>query len=352
MTAALAFELPRALEATEPPEARGAARDAVRLMVADAAQAHITHATFSELPEFLSCGDLVVVNVSQTLPAAVAATRADGSAVRVHFATRAPQLDDRWRVVELRSADGASPAGGRAGETITLPGPDPTQPQLALVAPYASGSRLMLARLDGVGGERIFMDLLRMHGEPIRYGYVARPWPLSAYQNVYARIPGSAEMPSAGRPFTHGLISELATRGIGVAPITLHAGVSSPERHEPPFPEEYEVPGSTARLVNLTHANGGRVIAVGTTVVRALETVARPGGEVTAGDGWTGLVIDPDRGIHAVDGLITGWHEPEASHLRMLAALAGEPFLDRCYQAALDDSYLWHEFGDSHLILR
>jgi S-adenosylmethionine:tRNA ribosyltransferase-isomerase len=142
------------------------------------------------------------------------------------------------------------------------------------------------------------------------------------------------------------------TRGIAVAPITLHTGVSSPERHEPPFPEEYEVPAATARLVNLTRATGGRVIAVGTTVVRALETVAGPDGSVAAGAGWTGLVIDPDRGVHAVDGLITGWHEPEASHLRMLAALAGEPFLERCYRAALDDGYLWHEFGDSHLILR
>jgi S-adenosylmethionine:tRNA ribosyltransferase-isomerase len=350
MTTALAFELPHALEATEPPEARGSARDAVRLMVAEAREDHITHAAFTELPEFLAAGDLVVVNVSQTLPAAVAATRSDATPVRVHFATRAPKLDDRWRVVELRSADGANPARGRAGETITLPAAEPGHPRtLTLVAPYASGSRLMLARLDGPGTVE---DLLRHHGEPIRYGYVCHPWPLAAYQNVYARIPGSAEMPSAGRPLTHRLISELMTRGIAVAPITLHTGVSSPERHEPPFPEEYEVPAATARLVNLTRATGGRVIAVGTTVVRALETMAGPDGSVAAGAGWTGLVIDPDRGVHAVDGLITGWHEPEASHLRMLAALAGEPFLERCYRAALDDGYLWHEFGDSHLILR
>ena len=353
MTAtALAFELPAALEATEPPEARGSARDAVRLMVADGPADHITHAAFTELPEFLSAGDLLVVNVSQTLPAAVAATRADGSPVRVHFATRAPKLDDRWRVVELRSADGATPARGRAGETVALPALGPTRRELALVAPYASGSRLMLARLDGVGGDGTVEDLLSHHGEPIRYGYVRHAWPLEAYQNVYARVPGSAEMPSAGRPITHRLISELVARGIGVAPITLHAGVSSPERHEPPFPEEYEVPASTARLVNLTRANGGRVIAVGTTVVRALETVAGTDGSVSQGAGWTSLVIEPERGVRAVDGLITGWHEPEASHLWMLAAIAGEPFLERCYHAALDHGYLWHEFGDSHLILR
>jgi S-adenosylmethionine:tRNA ribosyltransferase-isomerase len=346
---ALAFELPQALEATAPPEARGGARDAVRLMVADARGDHITHAAFTELPEFLAAGDLVVINVSQTLPAAVAATRADGTAVRVHFATRAPGLDEQWRVVELRSADGANPARGRAGETLALPGPDGAHPSLALVAPYASGSRLMLAHLDGAG---TIEDLLRHHGQPIRYGYVRGAWPLEAYQNVYARVPGSAEMPSAGRPITLRLISELVTRGIAIAPITLHTGVSSPERHEPPFPEEYEVPQATARLVNLTREARGRVIAVGTTVVRALETVARADGSVAAGAGWTNLVIDPDRGVHAVDGLITGWHEPEASHLWMLAALAGEPFLERCYHAALEHGYLWHEFGDSHLILR
>jgi S-adenosylmethionine:tRNA ribosyltransferase-isomerase len=345
---ALAFELPHSLEATEPPEARGAARDVVRLMVADATNDHLTHAAFTELPEFLSAGDLVVINDSATLPAAVQATRQDGSTVRIHFATRAPKLDDRWRVVELRSPDGAIPARGHAGETLQLPA---HLGELELVAPYASGSRLMLARLDGPG---TVIDLLIHHGSPIRYGYVDRPWPLEAYQNVYARVPGSAEMPSAGRPFTHRLISELATRGIAVAPITLHTGVSSPERHEPPFPEEFEVPEATARLVNMTRAAGGRVIAVGTTVVRALETVARPKGsfhQIDAGAGWTGLVIGPERGVDVVDGLITGWHEPEASHLQMLAALAGEDLLERSYHAALRHGYLWHEFGDSHLIL-
>ena len=267
--------------------------------------------------------------MSQTLPAAVAATRADGTAVRVHFATRAPKLDDRWRVVELRSADGANPVRGRAGETITIDPIDRAAPaaELALVAPYASGSRLMLARLDGAGTVE---DLLRRHGDPIRYGYVTHRWPLEAYQNVYARVPGSAEMPSAGRPFTHRLISASPRAG-------------SPWRRSPCTPASPR-PSATSRrsprstrcrsprraLVNLTHEAGGRVIAVGTTVVRALETVARADGSVTAGAGWTSLVIDPDRGVCAVDGLITGWHEPEASHLSMLAALAGEPFLERC----------------------
>ena len=344
---ALAFELPSGLEATAPPETRGLARDAVRLLVADANADTLIHARFHELAQLLVPGDLLVVNVSGTLPAAVAGRRAQGEAVRVHFATRAPQLDERWRVVELRTASGSHPARGRAGETIQLAG---GAAELELVAPYASGSRLMLARL-GHDAPPI-QELLERCGEPIRYGYVPHAWPLSDYQNVYALHPGSAEMPSAGRPFTPELITALVAAGIAVAPITLHTGVSSPERHEPPFPEQYTVPPATAQIVNGTRAAGGRVIAVGTTVVRALETVADERGRVAAGEGWTGLVIDPERGVRAVDGLVTGWHEPEASHLMMLEAIAGEELLRRSYESALQHGYLWHEFGDSHLILR
>lgn len=343
---ALAFELPRALEATAPPEARGISRDAVKLLVADCGDASITHTRFHRLPELLDPGDLVVINVSATLAAAVSGWRRDGTPVRVHFSTQAPELDPSWRVIELRTPDGARPERGRAGETIELTG---GEAELELVAPYASGSRLLLARFSGPSSVPRYLDA---HGEPIRYGYVGRRWPLAAYQNVYATTPGSAEMPSAGRPFTARLLTELSARGVAVAPVTLHTGVSSPERHEPPFSELYDVPASTARLVAGTRADGGRVIAVGTTVVRALETVARPDGTLAPGSGWTGLVIDPARGVRIVDGLITGWHEPQASHLQMLAAIAGEELLERSYSAALDCGYLWHEFGDSHLILR
>ena len=342
---ALAFELPAALEATEPPEARGQERDAVRLMAVTRSDGRIVHARFRDLPDLLAPGDLLVVNVSATLPAAVAGRRTDGSRVLVHFATRAPRLDGSWRVVELRSADGARPARGHAGEAIELAGGAP----LELVAPYASGARLMLARLHS---DQAVEDYLAAHGGPIRYGYVKQPWPLDAYQNVYATTPGSAEMASAGRPFTPELIMRLSAVGVMIVPIILHAGVSSPERHEPPFPEYYEVPPSTARVVNAARDWGGRVIAVGTTVVRALETAATPGGAVRPGRGWTGLVIGPERGVRVVDGLISGWHEPEASHLQMLEVIAGGPgLLERCYREALRVGYLWHEFGDSHLIL-
>ena len=216
---------------------------------------------------------------------------------------------------------------------------------LELVAPYASGARLMLARFNGDGDT--VEDYLARHGEPIRYGYVSGRWSLGDYQTVYATTPGSAEMPSAGRPFTAGLITRLIARGILVAPITLHTGVSSPERHEPPFPEYFEVPEKTARLIESVRKWDGRVIAVGTTVVRALETRG-PG---HAGSGWTGLVISRERALRVIDGLITGWHEPQASHLSLLEAAAGAPLLEHCYREAIRHGYLWHEFGDSHLIL-
>ena len=365
---ALAFDLPNALEAHEPPEARGLARDEVRLMVATRGEGAIVHARFRELPRFLAAGDVLVVNVSATLPAAVAARRSDGSAVRVHFATRAPHLrEESWWVVELRSVDGARPPGeqhpparpgeqhrparpgeqnppARPGERLTLAG----GAELEIVAPYASGARLLLARIDA---EKPVTEYLARHGEPIRYGYVDAPWPLEAYQTAYATVPGSAEMPSAGRPFTPELIMSLVTGGVLVAPITLHTGVSSPEGHESPYPERYEVPASTARLVNAVRGWGGRVIAVGTTVVRALETVADLDGRVRPDSGWTGLVVTPARGVSAVDGLLTGWHEPEASHFQMLEAVAGAELLERSYRAALERGYLWHEFGDSQLIL-
>jgi S-adenosylmethionine:tRNA ribosyltransferase-isomerase len=343
---ALAFELPPQLEAAEPPEARGLERDEVRLMVARRGDSSIVHATFRELPELLGAGDLLVVNTSATLPAAVPARRADGTPVELRFATPAPETrGDDWWVVELRSPDGSAPfERARQGEVLQLP----RRRTIQVVAPYAAGRRLWLARLEP--GAPLF-EYLAHHGHPIRYGYVPDAWDLSDYQTAYATELGSAEMPSAGRPFTPELITGLVAAGVHVAPLVLHTGVSSPERGEAPFPERYDLPVATALLVNAVREWGGRVVAVGTTVVRALETSADRSGHVEAGTGWTNLVITPDRGLRAVDGLLTGWHEPRASHLQMLEAAAGPELLSRCYEAALERGYLWHEFGDSHLIL-
>jgi S-adenosylmethionine:tRNA ribosyltransferase-isomerase len=344
---ALSFDLPKHLEATEPPEARGLDRDGVRLMVARRSDESITHASFRDLPDFLRPGDLLVVNTSATLPAAVPVQRADGrTLLELRFATPAPETrGDGWWVVELRSADGSAPFQRvREGERLALAG-DRT---IRIVAPYASGRRLWLARLGP--GEPVH-DYLARHGHPIRYGYVPAARDLPDYQTAYATEPGSAEMPSAGRPFTPQLITRLVAAGVQVAPLILHTGVSSLERDEEPYPERYDIPQSTARLVNAVRAWGGSVIAVGTTVVRALETVADRDGQVAPDAGWTNLVVTPERGLRAADGLLTGWHEPRASHLQLLEASAGLKLLARCYEEALERGYLWHEFGDSHLIL-
>jgi S-adenosylmethionine:tRNA ribosyltransferase-isomerase len=333
-----AFELPAALEAHEPPEARGLARDDVRLMVTSRAGGATAHARFRDLPGFLAPGDLLVVNVSATLPSAITARRAGGNEVALHVSSLEPP------VVELRTPDGARPVRGAEGEMLELDGGG----RLELRAPYAGGTRLWLAAVRDGG---TLARRLRRHGRPIRYGHVPEPWPLATYQTVFARVPGSAEMASAGRPFTPELVTRLVAGGVLVAPVLLHAGVSSPERHEPPLPERFEVPAATARLAGAVKGWGGRVIAVGTTVVRALESVASPDGTMAPGAGLTSLVVDAGRGLWAVDGLITGWHEPEASHLRLLEAAAGPAALARAYAEALAHGYLWHEFGDSHLIL-
>ncbi len=207
--------------------------------------------------------------------------------------------------------------------------------------------RLWVARLDCPGG---VLAYAAEHGSPIRYDYVRERWPLAYYQTVFASVPGSAEMPSAGRAFTRELVERLRANGVRIAPLVLHTGVSSLEPDEPPYPERYCVPADTADEVNRAHAAGRRVIAVGTTVVRALETVASPDGRVSPGAGWTDLVITPERGVEAVDAILTGFHPPRASHLAMLEALAGRSHLAVAYRAALRERYLWHEFGDLHLI--
>jgi S-adenosylmethionine:tRNA ribosyltransferase-isomerase len=333
----ITLELPARLEADRPPEAR----DDVRLLVCDRSDGSIVHSRFRELPHFLAPGDLLVVNVSATLPAALDAERADGTALELRLSTPARGLPQHW-IVELRHGDAPFTAG-QVGEELKL-GAGATA---RIVTPYAA-PRLWLAELDLAVSLEVY---LAEHGRPIRYRYVPRDWPLSAYQNVYAIEPGSAEMPSAGRPFTQEMITQLVAQGVLVAPITLHTGVSSQERHERPYAERYRVPEHTARLVNAVRGWGGRVVATGTTVVRAIETVAQPDGAVASGEGWTNLVVTPERGLWAIDGLLTGLHEPNSSHLDVLRAAAGDELLAESYDAALRGGYRWHEFGDSHLIL-
>ncbi|MCW5852048.1 MAG: S-adenosylmethionine:tRNA ribosyltransferase-isomerase [Anaerolineae bacterium] len=212
----------------------------------------------------------------------------------------------------------------------------------------ATRTRLWLATLDL---PRPLEPYLAEYGFPIRYSYVRQGWPLSYYQTVYATEPGSAEMPSAGRAFTAELITRLVAYGVQVVPLILHTGVASLEEHEPPYEEFYRVPLTTTQVINQARVAGRRVIAVGTTVVRALETVTDAEGVTHPGEGWTRLVITPERGVRAANGLLTGLHEPRATHLAMLEALAGLSHLQVTYAEALVEGYLWHEFGDLHLML-
>ncbi|MGH8934145.1 MAG: S-adenosylmethionine:tRNA ribosyltransferase-isomerase [Egibacteraceae bacterium] len=338
----LRFTLPEGLEASEPPEERGLARYEVRLLVADET---LTDRTFLDLPEILEPGDLLVVNTSATLPAAIPA---DGGNLLVHLGTQLP--GGLW-LVELRLPAGAgslSYFNGRSGQHLTLPDGGTAH----LLAPYPiatqAPARLWYAALHVEEDLHLYLG---RHGHPIRYGYARQAWPLAAYQTVYADEPGSAEMPSAGRPFSARVLDSLARRGIAIARLVLHTGVSSQEENEPPYPEPYRVPAATADDVNAARHSGRRVIAVGTTVARALESVADETGRAHPGAGWTDLVITPQRGVRVISGILSGWHPPGASHLALLEAIAGPDLLARSYHHALSEGYRWHEFGDLHLVL-
>jgi S-adenosylmethionine:tRNA ribosyltransferase-isomerase len=331
-------------DAVEPPEAHGVARDGVKLLVAQ--PSGISHARFADLGDYLRPGDLLVVNNSATLPAAVDGSRS-GQPITVHFSTA---RDDHIWVVELRpttDAPGHLP-DILAGERIDLPDGAALVVSSSYPEVGVAGSRLWTSRL-AIEGD--VMSYLTRHGRPIRYSYVPRQWPLSDYQTVFARQRGSAEMASAARPFSTELVTSLVASGIMIAPITLHAGVSSADAGEPPVAELFDVPLTTARLVNLTHATCGQVIAVGTTATRALESAATIGGYVHAAGGWTDLVLGPDRPVRVVDGLITGWHDVAASHLLLLEAVAGPDLVTAAYREAIEHRYLWHEFGDSAFLL-
>ena len=332
--------------APQPAEERGLERDEVRLLVAT--PDGLSHGQFRDLPEHLHAGDVLVVNTSATVAGEIDA-ELDGSPIVVHVAHR---LDDGDCVVELRAA----PDGGRSildasvGDVVTfgdvrlaLRSPWPTE---APSSPTGSGNRLWRASVRG--------DLdrqLAWNGRPIAYGYLDRRYPLPAYQTVFGTHPGSAEMASAGRPFTDSLVTRLVTSGVQFAPVTLHTGVSSQEAGEAPGPEWFEVPPSSARVINVAREAGGRVIAVGTTATRAVESSVR-GRYVVAGRGWTDRVITPAAPPRVVDGLITGWHDPMASHLLLVEAVAGERLTQAAYDVAVAEGYLWHEFGDSALLLR
>jgi len=352
---AIEFSLPPELEASEPPEARGLERDQVRLMVSNYSTDRVRHTHFHHFHEYLSEGDVLVINTSRTRNSALIASRDDQTVVELHLSTHFD--DDLW-TVEVRAIDELGKTkhldNVHEGEMLGLPG----TAFAILLKPYVSDCNdnskpseiLWLAEIDFPQGHEVD-DYLAQHGFPIRYNYVKEKWSLDYYQTIYATESGSAEMPSAGRPFTSELLHRLASNGVQIAPLILHTGVSNLETHEPPYKEFYRVTPETAGIVNTARVSGHRIVAVGTTAIRTLETVTNGDGETHAGEGWTCLVIEPQHRLRAVNALLTGMHEPEASHLAILQALAGLPHIRIAYQQALSEGYLWHEFGDLHLIL-
>lgn len=364
----LEFTRPETLQATVPPELRGGSRDAVRLLVSTPDGHHLSR--FPNLANFLAAGDLVVVNRSATLPASLPAQGRSGPFVlnlSTHYGTvigpadapsgadqavvgpaDAPSGADRgvWLAEPRRSHAEPGPVSLRAGETVTVAGLRTT-----FLHPYPGLPRLWFVRLEGD-----VAAAMERFGTPIRYGYVHERYPLRYYQTLFADRPGSAEMPSAARPFTEKVLACLRAKGVELATITLHTGVSSLEvetenvAEQALYPEPFEVPTETVEAVETAKVAGGRVIAVGTTVVRALES-AWDGLKLRPAKGFTRLYLHPGRAVNVVDGLLTGFHDPKASHLAMLYALAGQNLVRSAYDEAVRAGLLWHEFGDSHLIL-
>ena len=348
MSAPFSFTLPPELAADEPPERRGIARDEVRLLVIDRASGQLEHTRFDHFGEFLRAGDLLVFNSSRTLPASLSGCVEHGPCIEIRLAEHLP--DDSWLAL-LRCQRGDPFSCGLRpkmlvdlgqGLTATIRMRDEHIPRLWQLSFSKSGSELINA--------------FYLVGRPVRYEYVSAPCGLDYYQTVYAREPGSAEMPSAGRAFTWRLLFDLQRRGVETAYIVLHTGLSSYldeelDAQHPASEEEYFVSERAADKINETHARGGRVIAVGTTVVRTLESAADEQKRVQAGHGYTRLLITANHALKAVDGLLTGLHEPEASHLDLLTSFLPAEKIKEAYQEAVRQKYLWHEFGDLNLIL-
>lgn len=331
-----ALETPAAslLEAVAPPERRGVARDEVRMLVTERGSGSHSHARFVDLPNVLHSGDVLVVNDSATLPAALAARRENGDPVSLHVAT---MIDPRLWIAEPRGA-------ARGGEQLRLPG----DALAVLIAPLdPEYPRLWYTRFELPDPMYAYLG---KYGAPIRYRYVKDAFPLSDYQTIFARVPGSSEMPSAARPFTGRVVRRLLERGVEIVTVTLHCGVSSVEAPERPCIERYTVSPESAFAIESARREGRRIIAVGTTALRAIETAANAS-KLRASSGWTDLVVEPGYRPKAADGLLTGFHDAGATHQWILRAFVNPQVLASAYSQAAGSGYRQHEFGDVHLLL-
>lgn len=311
--------------------------------------------SIGDLARLLRPGDLLVVNDAATLPSSLAGTTESNEPVEVRLAGEAE--DGTWRAIlfgagdwRARTEDRPEPPSVRAGAVIRFDGLSAT------VESVDAASRRLVRLRFAASGASLWRALYRA-GRPVQYSYLRGPLALWHVQTAYAARPWAVEAPSAGFALTWELLLELRRRGVTVARITHAAGLSSTGDEaldaRLPLAERFEVPAETVRAVDETRANGGRVIAVGTTVARALESAAEAGdGRLVPLSGTTELLLGPERHPRVVDGLITGVHEAATSHYTLLESFAPRALLDRAHAFAARERYLGHEFGDTVLVLR
>jgi S-adenosylmethionine:tRNA ribosyltransferase-isomerase len=329
-----------------------------RLLHLDPSTGRIDDLRLEQLPERLRAGDLLVVNDAATLPASLRGATASGEAIEIRLAGRrleAPEAE--WTAVlfgagdwTMRTEDRPAPPRLEAGDVLSF-GSD-----LRAIVRQVSPVSPRLLEVAFEPGADAFWPALYRHARPIQYSYLRGALALWHVQTGYGARPWAVEPPSAGRPLTWERLDALRARGIARATITHAAGLSS--TGDPaidvwlPFPERFDVPSATVRAVSHARRWGGRVIAVGTTVVRALESAAAlHRGRLRPHTGVTNLRIGPGFGPRVVDGLLTGMHEPDTSHFALLAAFAPPESLAAAHRHAEAEGYLCHEFGDSMLIV-
>ena len=340
------FELPPHLACPLPTEERNMKRDEVRLLVTSGNE-KVEHSTFNHLNTFLEQGDVLIVNTSATLPSALPVTLPGNREGRLHFSTK--MQGNLW-LVEIRKVAGNKTRRwkeGKPGINFQLP----LSASLTLQQRFYNNDQWLDLWVAAFNCDQPAEEYLASHAKPIQYEKLDRVYPLPYYQTYFSFHPGSSEMPSAGRGFTASLIDRLLKKGISIVPVLLHTGVSSLEEHETPYPEYMEIDPIAAATINQAKQQGERIIAVGTTAIRAIETATDDRGNVMPYRGNTDLFIEDGYTMKVTDGLLTGFHEPNASHLNMLQAVAGFDHIDNAYKEAINREYYWHQFGDLHLIL-
>ncbi|MCL7747900.1 S-adenosylmethionine:tRNA ribosyltransferase-isomerase [Halalkalibacter alkaliphilus] len=328
------FVVPDHLHAFLPAEIRSNKREAVKLLVQNRQAGNVHHDTFENLSSYLKEGDVLILNNSRTIPAVIFTT----DHMEVRLARK--RSSEIWDVLYLHEIE--------IGDTLTF-----TSNVKATVLDKCSKTPLISLRFSIAGNE--FYNYLYTHGTPIHYEYLQDHWPLQAFQTVYSSVPGSIEMPSAGRALSWKMLADLQKKGVEIGFVYLHTGLSYFENDhwpDPIFqPEPFHVPKETVELIHLAKNRNSRIIAVGTTVVRALESAVDTQHILQPTTGETTLHIKLNSSLYVVDGLLTGFHEPEASHLDMLSAFIDQKNLLAAYEEAIRQGYLWHEFGDMNLLL-